>query len=229
MAALLVLTFSTGIIDALSWLGLDGVFTANMTGNVLIIGMGAVGAGGAHWLPPLIALVIFLLGAAGVGRLQRHAAPGWGTRTTVIFTAVGVTVIVLGVITLIWPPHRFDASTFVVMGVLALAMGVQGAEAMRLAVPQLITVAVSSAVVGLGVSLFLGAGADAGGRRDLLRRTLAIAALAAGAVVGSLLRPVAFGVGLLVAGIVAVAVPGIRSLRARATAARDGGTRGQVR
>ena len=52
---LLALTFSTGMIDALSWLGLNGVFTANMTGNVLIIGMGAVGAGGAHWAPPLAA------------------------------------------------------------------------------------------------------------------------------------------------------------------------------
>jgi hypothetical protein len=32
--ALLVLTFSTGLVDAVSYLGLGRVFTANMTGNV---------------------------------------------------------------------------------------------------------------------------------------------------------------------------------------------------
>ncbi|MEK8227663.1 YoaK family protein [Oerskovia sp. M15] len=37
---LLVLTFSTGIIDGICYLALDQVFTANMTGNVLILGMG---------------------------------------------------------------------------------------------------------------------------------------------------------------------------------------------
>ena len=135
---LLALTFSTGMIDALSWLGLNGVFTANMTGNVLIIGMGAVGAGGAHWAPPLAALVIFLLGAATAGRLQRGQPPGWSRRTTAIFAVVGAIVAALGAASLAWPPRHFDASAYLVMSALAFAMGAQGAEAMRLAVPQII-------------------------------------------------------------------------------------------
>lgn len=199
LGALLVLTLSTGIIDALSWLGLNGVFTANMTGNVLIIGMGAVGAGGAHWLPPLAALIIFLLGAAVTGRIQRDEPTGWSNRTTAIFGIVGIIVLVLAVASLIWPPHQFDGSAYLVMGALAFAMGAQGAEAMRLAVPQIITVAVSSAVVGLGVSLFLAPRVHSNAKRDLLRRCAAILALAIGAVAGSLLLRVAFGLGLLVA------------------------------
>lgn len=203
--ALFTLTFTTGIVDALSWLGLNGVFTANMTGNVLIIGMGAVGAGGAHWLPPTAALVIFLLGTGTVGFVQRRAAPGWSIRTTVIFTSVGLVVATVGILTLMWPPHRFALSAYLVMGVVAFGMGVQGGEAIRLAVPHLITVAVSSTVAGLGVSLFLSPGRG-GGTRDVVRRVIAIVSLAAGAVVGSLLLQIAFGVGLIVAGALAAAI-----------------------
>jgi hypothetical protein len=36
---MLALTFTTGIVDAVGYLGLDRVFTANMTGNVVILGM----------------------------------------------------------------------------------------------------------------------------------------------------------------------------------------------
>ena len=212
---LLALTFSTGMIDALSWLGLNGVFTANMTGNVLIIGMGAVGAGGAHWAPPLAALVIFLLGAATAGRLQRGQPPGWSRRTTAIFAVVGAIVAALGAASLAWPPRHFDASAYLVMSALAFAMGAQGAEAMRLAVPQIITVAVSSAVVGLGISLFIAPHVHSRAGRDLLRRTLAIVALIAGAVAGSLLLQLAFGLGLLAAGVVVIAAAGTMALTRR--------------
>jgi hypothetical protein len=36
--ALLVLTLVTGLVDAVSYLGLGHVFTANMTGNVVLLG-----------------------------------------------------------------------------------------------------------------------------------------------------------------------------------------------
>lgn len=45
VAGLLMLTASTGCIDAVSYLALDKVFTGNMTGNVLFIGFSLVGAG----------------------------------------------------------------------------------------------------------------------------------------------------------------------------------------
>ncbi|MEE6165227.1 MULTISPECIES: YoaK family protein [unclassified Mycolicibacterium] len=40
----LALTFVTGIVDAVGYLGLDRVFTGNMTGNIVILGMGVAGA-----------------------------------------------------------------------------------------------------------------------------------------------------------------------------------------
>lgn len=200
VACLLALTFGTGVVDALSWTSLSGVFTANMTGNVLVVGMGAAGAEGADWFPAAFALGWFLLGAALVGRLNLGAERGWSTRTTTVFASVAAVTAVTAAATAVWPPHRFAESGFVVTAVLALAMGAQGAAALHLAVPQLITVAVSSTVVGLGVSLFLGAGAQGTG---VLRRALAILLLGLGACAGALLVHVGFAVALLVASLVA--------------------------
>ena len=45
--ALLVLTFTTGLVDAVSYLGLGRVFTANMTGNIVFLGFGSRAAAGS--------------------------------------------------------------------------------------------------------------------------------------------------------------------------------------
>jgi uncharacterized membrane protein YoaK (UPF0700 family) len=52
-----------GLIDAVSYLGLGRVFTANMTGNVLLLGFGIPGAAGLPVVSPLVSLAAFLLGA----------------------------------------------------------------------------------------------------------------------------------------------------------------------
>jgi uncharacterized membrane protein YoaK (UPF0700 family) len=67
--ALLVLTFTTGLVDAVSFLGLGRVFTANMTGNVVLLGFGIAGSGGLPVLAPLVSLGSFLVGAAAGGVL----------------------------------------------------------------------------------------------------------------------------------------------------------------
>src|SRR4051794_21436442 len=73
--ALLILTFTTGLVDAVSYLGLGRVFTANMTGNIVFLGFGIAGSGGLPVLAPLVSLGAFLLGAAGGGVLRT----GWAT------------------------------------------------------------------------------------------------------------------------------------------------------
>ncbi|EUA43972.1 hypothetical protein I553_8306 [Mycobacterium xenopi 4042] len=45
VAALLLLTFATGIVDAISVLVLGHVFVANMTGNVIFLGFWFVPSG----------------------------------------------------------------------------------------------------------------------------------------------------------------------------------------
>jgi hypothetical protein len=40
LVALMVLTFNTGLIDVVSYIGLGRVFVANMTGNVVLLAFG---------------------------------------------------------------------------------------------------------------------------------------------------------------------------------------------
>jgi len=74
LPVLLTLTVTTGLIDAVSYLGLGHVFTANMTGNVVLLGFGLAHAGGLPVLAPLISLLAFLLGAGIGGRIAARLA-----------------------------------------------------------------------------------------------------------------------------------------------------------
>ena len=76
--ALLVMTFSTGLVDAVSYLGLGRVFAANMTGNIVLLGFGIAGSAGLPVVAPLVSLAAFLIGSAVGGMLaattgDRHA------------------------------------------------------------------------------------------------------------------------------------------------------------
>src|SRR2546428_1053640 len=66
---LLVLTVTTGLIDAVSVLGLGRVFTANMTGNVVFLGFALARVPGFSLVRSLAALAAFLAGAVIGGRL----------------------------------------------------------------------------------------------------------------------------------------------------------------
>jgi uncharacterized membrane protein YoaK (UPF0700 family) len=68
-ALLVVLTFLTGLVDGVSYLGLGHVFVANMTGNVVFLGFALAGAGGLSVATSVTALVAFILGAGWGGRI----------------------------------------------------------------------------------------------------------------------------------------------------------------
>src|SRR5579872_3157349 len=70
--ALLALTFTTGLVDAVSYLALGHVFTANMTGNVVLLGFGIAGSGGLPVLAPVVSLLAFVLGAGAGGMLVKR-------------------------------------------------------------------------------------------------------------------------------------------------------------
>ena len=81
LGSMLALTFATGIIDAVGYLGLDRVFTGNMTGNVVLLGMALTGTTNLPILRPLLALGAFLVGAVVGSRLVRRD-DGWSGRVT---------------------------------------------------------------------------------------------------------------------------------------------------
>lgn len=196
---LVVLTFSTGIVDGISYLGLDRVFTANQTGNVLILGMGLAGGQDVPTVGPLAALAAFVAGAALAGYVLRNHPVGWDRTTTALFAAVG-----LGVLAAATVAHLVGASTgwrqVVIVTVLGVSMGLQGATARHLSVKDLTTTVVTSTLTGLAADTFQGGQ----GRAAWVRRVSAVAALASGAAVGTLVLRAGVEVALVAPGAIAL-------------------------
>src|SRR5437764_4595742 len=56
------LTFSSGAIDAISFIALGKVFTAFMTGNIAFLGLRIAGAGGPGCVAILVSMAAFSIG-----------------------------------------------------------------------------------------------------------------------------------------------------------------------
>jgi uncharacterized membrane protein YoaK (UPF0700 family) len=181
--ALLVLTFTTGVVDAVSYLGLGRVFTANMTGNIVFLGFGIAGRGGLPVLAPLVSLGSFLVGAGGGGVLadrmgDRH--PGHVARALAIeVSLIGAAAVIAAAVDV--RPNAVSGD--VVIALLALAMGVRNATVRRIGVPDLTTTVLTMTLTGLAADSPVTGGSGQGS----VRRIAAVLAMLAGALVGALL------------------------------------------
>lgn len=189
---MLALTFSTGIVDAVGYLGLDRVFTGNMTGNVVILGMAL--AGGSHLpvLGPALALLFFMVGAAMAGRVLRNAAPGWSGKTSGMFLLVALGLATLAVIDVFISSPVSELTGSIVTSGMALVMGVQAASARRLKVTDVTTVVVTSTITALAAESRLAGGSGAYWQR----RALAVALILLGALLGALTLNIGLWLGL---------------------------------
>lgn len=179
LVLMLALTFSTGIIDAVGYLGLDRVFTGNMTGNVVILGMALVGADDLPVLGPAIALVTFFVGALIGGSVLRGSRAGWNHRKTALFLTVGGILAASGGV--IASGTRDSVLLYAVTGALGLAMGIQASAARRLAVKDVTTVVVTSTLTGLAADLRFATQQD----QPWARRLIAVGLIGLGALVGA--------------------------------------------
>jgi len=201
LGLMLALTFSTGVIDAVGYLGLDKVFTGNMTGNVVILGMALAGADGLPILGPVIALLAFMGGAAISGRVLKGRPAGWSGLNTTLFGVVGVILLVAAMVALL-VDSRPEWLNYTVTGFLGLAMGVQAGAARHIGVADVTTVVVTSTIVGLAFDSVFGGG----GNKNWARRLLAVALIATGALVGALLLNLHIGLGMLLSALVTLVV-----------------------
>ena len=211
LSLMLALTFSTGVIDAVGYLGLDKVFTGNMTGNVVILGMALVGGSGLPVLGPLLALVGFMAGAALGGRVLKSAGPGWTGRTTVLFSIVTLVMLTIAVLLLVMEDDLSRPVGVSITTVLGAAMGVQAATARFIAVKDVTTVVVTSTITGLAADSVLGSGKGGGSGR----RASAVILILAGAFAGAGLLTWHLGSALLVAGAITAVVTLLGATHAR--------------
>jgi uncharacterized membrane protein YoaK (UPF0700 family) len=219
LLALSILTLVSGLIDAACYLGLGRVFTANMTGNVVLLAFGAAGAQGLPVLAPLVSLVVFLTGATAGGRLANSlvgpvdaevSAPA-RRRWVMIGLSLEIGLMAMAaVVALGLPVSDGGARRYMVIGLLAAALGLQNATVRRLAIADVTTTVLTMTLTGLAADSWL-----AGGRSPRAgRRVAAVGLMAAGALAGALLLRVDVALPVLAAALlVALAAVVFRSGR----------------
>jgi len=145
----LVLTWAASGVDAISYLGLGHVFTANMTGNTVLLGL-AIGQGqGLAALRSVVALMGFALGAA-LGALIVEKGPQHGNWPSVVTGALLVESITLGLFTLGWHfGERSGAVLYTLIILSALAMGTQSAAIRHLKVPGVATTFITGTITAM--------------------------------------------------------------------------------
>ncbi len=198
--ALLILTLTTGVIDAACYLGLGRVFAANMTGNVVLLGFGIAGSSGLPVLAPLISLAAFLGGAVVGGRMGA-ALPlkeAQFSRSMVIEVGLTALATLIAIVFNVTPDHF---SGDLIIALLAFAMGVRNATVRRLKVADLTTTVLTMTLTGLAADSPLG-GKDGEGS---WRRSSAVVSMLVGAVAGALLVKADLALVLLAAALLALA------------------------
>jgi uncharacterized membrane protein YoaK (UPF0700 family) len=139
---LLLLTCAAGYVDAIGYRGLDRVFTANMTGNTVLLGLALVEADGQAALRSGLALAGFLVGSAlGAWIIERsRPANVWPLPVTAAL-ALEWGILLAFAIGWLWFSRVFSVPTAraVLIVLSAIAMGVQSAAVRRLDVSGIAT------------------------------------------------------------------------------------------
>jgi len=183
--ALLGMTAVTGLVDAVSYLSLGRVFTANMTGNIVLLAFATAHVSGLSVARSSTALLAFLGGAILGGRIMarangdsqvRFAARAFLLEVVFLFAAsfcsIGYRVDLLG----------DSFRPFVLIALTALAMGTRNAAVRKLAIPDLTTTVLTLTITGIGAESSLANGNNP----RMARRVASIAAMFLGAALGAI-------------------------------------------
>jgi uncharacterized membrane protein YoaK (UPF0700 family) len=186
ITALLMLTFATGLVDAVSVLVLGRVFVANMTGNLVFLGFWFVKSG-IDLTGGVVAFCGFISGAVIGGRLRRtldHDKRRWLT------TALGIELTLLTVLSILAGTgvlRYHDNTKLFLLGGLAVTFGIQNATARQFGIHELTTTVLTSTIVGIGVESRLAGGT---GERQALRFGVVLA-MCGGAILGATVSNIA--------------------------------------
>jgi len=185
MIALIALTFSTGLIDAVSFISLGHVFTANMTGNIVLLGFAVGGATGLSAARSGVSLLAFMAGALFGGMINvRHS--GW-TQMRLLKRAIVIEAVLLLMATIFagsagTKTEISPSLTYGLIILLALAMGARNAVVRKLAVPDLTTTVLTLTVTGIASDSSLAGGANPRWKS----RVTAVITMFAGAAAGAM-------------------------------------------
>src|SRR5437868_4784172 len=184
--ALLVMTAVTGLVDAVSFLSLGHVFTANMTGNIVLLAFATARVSGLSISRSLTALLAFLVGAILGGRILARASADSQIRFAI--QAFLLEVAFLFAASLCSIGYRGDLlehsfQPFALIALTALAMGTRNAVVRKLAIPDLTTTVLTLTITGIGADSSLAHGNNP----RLARRVASVVAMLLGAALGAVI------------------------------------------
>jgi uncharacterized membrane protein YoaK (UPF0700 family) len=178
--SLAVLTVVSGVVDAVSYLGLGHVFTANMTGNVVLIGFALAGAPGFSIAASATSLVAFLAGAVTGGRIGLRVHQKRSLLVTAVSLEAGFTVVAaviagsVAVLSTGWPRYT-------VIAVLGFAMGIRNSVVRGMGVADMTTTVLTMTLTGFAADSSLAGGHNP----NTVRRTISVVCMFVGALVGA--------------------------------------------
>ncbi|MFC5803603.1 YoaK family protein [Streptomyces formicae] len=185
---MVALTAVTGMVEAISVLALGPVFTAVQTGNTLFLAFAVGGAQGLSVAACLASLVGFVLGAVLGARFESHEDLVGHRWLVMALYAEAVLLAVAGLVA--WGVVRAGEPPtgrhYVVIALVAFAMGMRNVTTMRASVPDVPTTVVTRSMTALlgGSPLGLDTRIPAGAR-NTLRRIAAVLAMFVGGLLGS--------------------------------------------
>lgn len=147
---LIALTMAAGVVETVSFLGLGQVFIANMTGNLVLLGISAGQGSSDHIGRLAVALGSFLIGAFAAGRATRK--PGAGVWPLGVRFALAAVLLLEAGFCVTWvitegqPGKVLELALTVVLG---LAMGTQSAAVRTLAPSGMSTTFMTGTLVDL--------------------------------------------------------------------------------
>ena len=183
---LVALTFSTGAIDAISFLVLGKVFSAFMTGNIVFLGFEVAGAPGPSTWRTVAAIAAFAVGAYLGTRVVAPTAGAhavWPRRVTAALAAGAVAQAVFLVVWVAVGGRPSNGSADALVAISALAMGMQTAAVFSLGVRAVFSTAATATWTALTGDLATWSQTHAERRR----LAAVLVALFAGAVAGAVL------------------------------------------
>src|SRR6266550_1857325 len=163
--ALLGMTVVTGLVDAVSFLSLGRVFTANMTGNIVLLAFATAHVPGR------------VMARASADSQIRFAAQAFLLEVAFLFAASFCAIGYRGDLL----EHSFQP--FALIALTALAMGTRNAAVRKLAIPDLTTTVLTLTITGIAADSSIANGNNP----RLARRVESVVAMFLGAAMGAVI------------------------------------------
>ncbi|WP_036746921.1 YoaK family protein [Paenibacillus sp. UNC451MF] len=189
---ILLLCMSSGIVDVVGYISLGHVFTANMTGNIVLMGLAIGHVEGLAVLRSITALLGFVAGTAIAALIvNRDKLPSvWPASVTIALTIEAVILIIFAVSSS-WFKGS-ETMVYFLIALLSLAMGMQTTAARRLGIAGISTTVLTNNLANViedgihQLRLLIRRETKNTLSRDSLLRLLAVVIYCLGAIIGTL-------------------------------------------